>query len=478
MSKLSKLTGQTAIYGVSNIVGRLINYLLTPLYTYFFDASAFGVVTEMYSYVAFLNVIFTLGMETGYFRFANKTGDEEKVYWQCLNILIVVSAVLSIFILLSSYKLADLMGYQGNEKYIQWLALTMALDAVVTIPFARLRFQNAAKKFATFKLINIFVNIFMNLYLLYFVNTSVENVFLANLIASMVTLLLLANSFKNFRFSYDKELTHDLLMYSYPIMIMGLAGMVNEVIDRIMLKYWAPSNLSPDGKLAQLGIYGACYKLSIFMSIAIQSFRYGAEAFFFAEAKDKDAPKTYAMVMHWFVIVCLIIFVAVSLNLDVVKHILRNKEYHKGLSIVPVLLMANLFLGIYYNLSVWFKLSDKTYWGLVFNLTGAGITIIGNTIFMPKYSYFAAAWVTLACYLGMAAISYIIGQRYFRVPYNVIKLTIYITFTFLFTYIVNKVVGGGDFFKFFLKNIFLGAFLVLLYKLELYKLKTLIKFKK
>lgn len=478
MSKLSKLTGQTAIYGVSNIVGRLMNYLLTPLYTAIFAPEDFGIVTEMYSYVAFFNVLFTFGLETGYFRFANKTGDESKTFAQCLSILIIVSLGISFILILSSYKLAPLMGYEGREKYIQLLALTMALDTMVAIPFTRLRFKNEAKKFALIKLANILINIAMNLYLLYFVSKSVENVFLANLIASMITLLMLYQSFNNFKFSYDANFVKELFQYSFPIMLMGLAGMTNEVIDRIMLKHWSPSYLSESEKLAQIGVYGACYKLSIFMTIAVQSFKYGAEAFFFAEAKEKDAAKTYAMVMHWFVIMCLLIFVAISLNLDTVKFILVNPLFHKGLSVVPVLLMANLFLGVYYNLSIWFKLSDKTYWGLVLNLFGATITIVGNIIFMPKYGYMAASWVTLVCYLCMVALSYRIGQGYYKVPYNVIKLSVYITFAFVFTYMVNKLVGGGYFFKFAIKNILLGGFVILLYKLELYKLKKLVKIKK
>lgn len=478
MSKLSKLTGQTAIYGVSNIVGRLMNYLLFPLHAAIFAPEAFGVVTEMYSYVAFFNVLFTLGLETGYFRFANKTGDEEKTFAQCLSILTIVSLGISLLLIFSSYKLAPLMGYEGHEKYIQLLALTMALDTIVAIPFTRLRFKNEAKKFAFIKLANILINIVMNLYLLYFVNKSIENVFLANLIASLATLLMLYKSFYNFKLSYDAHFTKELIQYSYPLMLMGLAGMTNEVIDRIMLKHWSPPHLSENEKLGQVGIYGACYKLSIFMTIAIQSFKYGAEAFFFAEAKEANAPKTYAMVMHWFVIMCLLIFVTVSLNLDTVKFILVNPLYHKGLSVVPILLMANLFLGVYYNLSIWFKLSDKTYWGLVLNLFGATITIVGNIVFMPKYGYVAAAWVTLACYASMVALSYRIGQGYYKVPYNVAKLSIYITFTFVFTYMVNKLVGGEYFFKFVIKNILLGGFVILLYKLELYKLKTLVKIKK
>jgi O-antigen/teichoic acid export membrane protein len=479
MSKLNKLTGQTAIYGISNIVGRLINYLLTPLYTAVFDPANFGIVTEMYSYVAFLNVVFTFGLETGYFRFSNKTGDENKTYWQCLNILIAISVVLCFLFFVGSYRLSELMNYSGHAKYIQFLALTIALDTIVALPFARLRYLNEARKFATFKLINIGVNVVMNLWLLYFVSKSVDNVFLANLVASMVTLLLLSNSFKNFELVYDKNFVKELLRYSFPIMLMGLAGMVNEVIDRIMLKYWAPGNLTETEKLMQLGIYGACYKLSIFMTIAIQSFKYGADAFFFAESKEQDAPKTYAMVMHWFVIVCLILFVGVSLNLDTIKFILRNKLYHVGLPIVPVLLMANLFLGVYYNLSIWFKLSDNTYWGTIFNITGAVITIIGNVIFMPKYGYVAAAWVTLICYFTMAALSYIIGQKYYKVPYNVIKLIFYITFCFVFAYLVNSIVQSDNYFiNLFVKNTFFFVFLLILYKIELFKLKTIINSKK
>lgn len=478
MSKLKALTGQTAIYGVSNIVGRLINYMLTPLYTAVFDAGSFGVVTEMYSYVAFLNVIFTLGLETGYFRFATKLGDEQRVYNQTLSILLAFSIFLSVFFLFFSSNIATSLGYEHHENYIQWLALTIALDTVVAIPFAQLRLKNEAKKFATFKLVNIVINIAMNVYLLYFVSKSVQNVFLSNLVASMVTLLLLHKSFTSFKLSYDQPFIKELITYSFPIMLMGLAGMINEVIDRLMLKYWLPDTMSMEEKLTQLGIYGACYKLSIFMSIAIQSFKYGADAFFFTESNSKDAPKTYALVMHWFVVVCLVIMVGVSLNLDVLKFILRREQYHQGLMIVPILLLANLFLGIYYNLSVWFKMTDKTYWGAFMNLIGAVITLILNIIFIPKYGYWASAWATLICYFSMAALSYYIGQGYFKVPYNVLKLMIYITISFIFTYLVNRLINGSFLVNFVLKNIFLLGFIFVLYKLELYKLKSLVKLKK
>jgi O-antigen/teichoic acid export membrane protein len=448
MSVAKKLASQTAVYGVSSIVGRVLTYLLVPVYTARFEAAEYGIVTALYACVSFLNVLFTYGLETTFFRFANRPGtDRQLLYNRVLSLLLVSSVLFSAVLAWQAGTLLRLLSLpSGQERYAVWLALILGLDAIAAIPFARLRLENKARKFAAIRMANIVLNVALNLFFIivcpdiiageyltvlqpiiasiYDPSIGVGYVFLSNLAASALTILLLAREFSGFRFRLDLPALQPLLIYAYPIMLMGLAGMVNETLDRILLPAWLPEGFYP-GKSSETvaGIYGACYKLSIFMSLVIQAFRYSAEPFFFAQSTEKNSPATFALVLKWFTLCCAFIFVFISVNIeDFAEQFLRRAEYREGIVVVPVLLLANLFLGVYWNLSVWFKLTDKTYYGTYIGGAGAVLTIALNLLLIPVLGYMGCALATLACYFMMAAICWWLGERHFPVPYPVGRL--------------------------------------------------------
>jgi O-antigen/teichoic acid export membrane protein len=456
MSIAKKLASQTAIYGVSSIVGRVLSYLLVPIYTAHFAAAEYGIVTGLYAYVSFLNVVFTYGLETTFFRFANRLGqDRRELYNRTLSLLLLSSVVLTLLLAALARPLLGLLDLPpGHEEYARWVALILGFDAIAALPFARLRLENKARKFAAIRLTNILLYVGLNLFFVvlcpyvmqspssnwlaglrplvaavYNPTLGVGYVFLANLAASALTLLLLWRELLDFRFRWpDLSFLRPLLAYALPLMLMGLAGMVNETLDRILLPRWLPENFYPGlSRLGAVGVYGACYKLSIFMSLVIQAFRYAAEPFFFSQSTEKNSPATFALVLKWFTLCCAFIFVGISLNLNWVGPLfLRRPVYLTGLSVVPILLLANLFLGIYYNLSVWFKLTDKTYYGTYIGAAGAVLTIGLNFVLIPVLGYTGSAWATLACYFLMAALCWWLGERHFPVPYPVGRLLLWL----------------------------------------------------
>ena len=452
MSVLKKLASQTAVYGISSIVGRVLTYLLMPIYTGAFAAAEYGVVTGLYAYVSFLNVVFTYGMESTFFRFANRPGiDRRELYGRVISLLLASTAVLTGLLVLLARPLLELLEIPpGHEQYVTWVALILGLDALTAIPFARLRLENRARKFASIKLAGIVVTVALNLFFivlcpavasgqwlpalrplvawLYDPTMGVGYVFLSNLFASGLTLLLLWRELLDFRFRLSLAFLRPLLAYAYPLMLMGLAGMVNETLDRILLPKWLPDNFYPgQSSLTAVGIYGACYKLSIFMSLVIQAFRYAAEPFFFAQSNEKNSPVMFAMIMKWFTLCCAVIFVGISLNVeDLGPLFLRRPEYLQGLVVVPILLLANLFLGVYYNLSVWFKLTDKTYYGTYIGAGGAVLTIALNFLLIPVLGYLGCALATLACYFMMAMLCWRLGERHFPVPYPALRLGLWL----------------------------------------------------
>ncbi|WP_018479616.1 lipopolysaccharide biosynthesis protein [Pontibacter roseus] len=449
MSIAKKLVGQTAAYGLSSIVGRALNYLLVPVYTRVFLPEEYGIVSYLYAFVAFFNIVYTYGMETAFFRFANRPeADPEAVYNRVLSAILVSTAVFTGILLLFSDSIAHFIGYPEHREYIVWLALVLAIDALVAIPFAWLRHQNKAIKFASIKLSNILITVGANLlflvvfrqiyegeYLqslrplvsfLYNPDFGVGYIFLINLVANALLLPMLWKELRIFRFRLDVEQLKPMLTYAYPLLFMGLAGMVNEVIDRILLERWLPEGFYPGtSNMAAVGIYSACYKLAIFMTLTIQAFRYAAEPFFFSQAQEKDSPQAFAMVMKWFVVFCAFIFIFISANLEVFAHFI-GPEYHDGLMVVPVLLLANLFLGVYYNLTVWFKLTDKTYFGTYISFGGAAVTILFNLLLIPVLGYMGSAIATLICYFGMALVCYLLGNRHYPIPYPVGNITSYV----------------------------------------------------
>jgi O-antigen/teichoic acid export membrane protein len=449
MSIAKKLVGQTAAYGLSSIVGRALNYLLVPIYTRVFLPEEYGIVSYLYAFVAFFNIVYTYGMETAFFRFANRPeADPKAVYNRVLSAILVSSALFTGILLLFSGSIARYIGYPDHEEYIVWLALVLAIDAIVAIPFAWLRHQNKAIKFASIKLSNILITVGANLlflvlfrhiyegkYLqelrplvsyLYDPDFGVGYIFLINLAANALLLPMLWRELRIFRFRLDVAQLKPMLQYAYPLLFMGLAGMVNEVIDRILLERWLPENFYPGtSNMAAVGIYSACYKLAIFMTLTIQAFRYAAEPFFFSQAQDKDSPKAFATVMKWFVIFCAFIFLFISANLEDFAFFI-GPQYWDGLMVVPVLLLANLFLGVYYNLTVWFKLTDKTRFGTYISFGGAAITILFNLLLIPVLGYMGSAIATLICYFSMSLVCYLLGNRHYPIPYPVKTIVGYI----------------------------------------------------
>ncbi len=430
MSQIKKLAGQTAIYGLSSIVGRLLNYLLVPLYTRIFVPEAYGVVSEFYAYVTFLIVLYTYGMETAYFQFSNKNDDDNTVYSNSFSTLVISSVILSSLLIIFSQWIANFLGYADHPEYIVWFSLILAFDAITALPFAKLRQENNAKKFALIKIVNISSNIGLNLFFLAFLPHITNNnsfgvlynpaigvgyVFISNLISSLITLLFFYRDFKLFRLNINRELMSNMLVYAFPLLIAGFAGMINETLDRAILKYLVADKSTA---LHQLGVYSACYKLSIIMTLFVQTYRYAAEPFFFSQQSKKNNKRLYATIMNYFVFVCSLIFLGVMLYMNIAKYFIGEK-FHEGLQVVPVLLFANLFLGVYLNLSMWYKLSGQTKYGAWFSIVGAAITIILNFILIPVMGYMGAAWATFICYGAMMFISYIYGQKHYPIPYNI-----------------------------------------------------------
>ena len=447
---LKKLAGQTAVYGLTSIVGRLLNYLLVPLYTYTFQTGEYGLVIEMYGYVGFFIVLFTYGMETAFFRYVKDSEKPDRVYSTSMISLLFSSIVLVTLLSLFSQPLANLIQHPGHREYIVWFALILGFDALAAIPFAYLRYKEKPVHFALIKTVFLLISIGLNIFFIvlcpawierlpfiqyiYNPNIGVGYIFISNLIASAVTLFLLLPEILKMKPVFDVALWKKMIWYALPLIIVGFSGSINELFDRAFLKYLLPYDM--DTNMSQLGIYGACYKLSILITLFVQAFRYAGEPFFFAQSREKNAQEVYAIVMKYFVAFLALIFLGVLLFLDIIKYFIHS-NYHEGLNVVPILLMANLFLGIHYNLAIWYKLSDLTKLGAYIALFGAIITIVLNIILVPVMSYTGAAWATLICYFAMIALSYFWCQKYYPIPYD-LKAIFFYLFLALVLYFVHQ----------------------------------------
>ncbi|GAB3765846.1 oligosaccharide flippase family protein [Spirosoma pomorum] len=442
MSTFKKLASDTALYGISTILGRMLNFVLVPLQTYVFtrpEKMASNV--ELYSWVAILLTVYTLGLETAFFRFAARRPDDRlQVFSETLSIVSVVSLFFTSLIIVLTPQLVDWMGYPGQELSVIWIALLVAIDAIMAIPFARLRVENKARRFVQAKITNIVMVVLLNVFflvfcrdvyngkyltflkpvidLIYYPSIGPGYIILANLIGNLTYFVLLRDAFTGFTFRLKPAEVRVMLVYAFPLMLTSLAGLVNSMTDRLFLQYWLPDGFYP-GLTSKdaLGIYGNCLKLSVFMALVIQSFKFAADPFFFSRAEDKNSPKLLADVTKWFIIACVLIWVTVSLNLDVVG-LLVSKPYRPGLSIVPLLLLANLFLGVYYNISFWFKLSDKTQFGTLITVIGAAVTIGLNILLIPIMGYMGCAVAFLTSSFVMMALCYVLGEKYYPVPYH------------------------------------------------------------
>ncbi len=441
MSILKKLAGDTAIYGLSSILGRLINYLLVPFYTRLFPETEYGIISDLYAWTAMVMVIYLFRMETSFFRFYNKKEVGIKAYPTAMISVVTEALLFSGLMILFSDQVASWLQYPGKGIYITVFASILALDAISEIPYAKLRADSRPMRFAIVRLTNIFVNVLSNLFFLlllpwilqthssgalhdfaqaiYRPDFGIGYVFVSNLLASLTTLIMLLPEILKTKWKIDVQLWKQMLLYSAPLVIAGLAGIINEVIDRTLLKTHLVGSLSEN--LKQVGIYSANYKIATLLALFTQAYRYAAEPFFFAQAEDKNAPHVYAKSTFFFFLASSVGVIFIGSWLDIIILIL-GKGYREGLGIIPIILFANLFLGIFYNMAIWYKIKDKTYVGAIVGIIGALITLALNWILIPKIGYFASAWATLACYVTMVIIVWAWGQKVYPIPYPIRKM--------------------------------------------------------
>ena len=438
-NRLGSLAKQTAIYGLSSIIGRFLNYLLVPLYTYKIAASSggYGIVTNLYAYTALLLVILTFGMETTFFRFSNKKGvDPNKAFSTSGLAVGIVALVFVVLVSLLLKPIAGALDYADHPEYVEIMAIIVALDAFQAILFSRLRYENKAVKFATLKLLFIVLNIGMNLFIFlvapglkeshpalmdwYEDCYQVRYIFIVNLICTSLITLGFITEIKKLRGGIDRNLLKQMLRYTWPLLLLGLAGILNQVADKICYRFIVPGQ---EGEV-QLGIYGACVKIAMIMAMITQAFRYAYEPFVFGGKRDNADKEAQAKVMKYFIIFTLLAFLAVVMYMPILKHIIKA-DYWEGLRVVPIVMMAEIFMGIYFNLSFWYKLIDQTWWGAVFSGIGCAVLLAINFIFVPKYGYIACAWGGFAGYGTCMVLSYFVGQKKAPIPYDLKSAFIY-----------------------------------------------------
>jgi O-antigen/teichoic acid export membrane protein len=487
VNPLKQLAGQTAIYGLGTIVPRLLNYLLVPFYTRIMLQSEYGIVTELYAYMAFFLVLLLYGMETTFFRYAEKEQQPEKVYATSLLSILGTSVLFILLVMVFSDNFAMALSYDDKPVYIVLAALIVSIDAFTAIQFAYLRQQNRSIRFSAIKVTVVTLNILLNLYFIWFCEMvyeknpdspwlflfepgyRVEYVLISNLVASLSGILILLPTLFKTRITFDFNLLRRMLVYAFPLLIVGITGMINEVSDKIIFKFLVrvPENTADPQNyiLAQLGVYGANFKLAVLMTIFIQMFRYAAEPFFFAQAKELNAKQVYADVMKYFVIFGLLIFLGVMLFLDVFKHFI-GPEYWEGLHIVPIVLIANLFLGIFFNLSVWYKLNDLTRYGAMIAIGGSVITIGMNILLVPHLSYLGSALGHLGCYMFMMVVSYFIGRKFYPVPYDLRRISVYFVLALMLFLVFPIVSPAAPLARIMLSALLFIVFIAVVFYLE------------
>jgi len=471
MSFLKKLAGQSAIYGLSSVVPRLLNYFLIVIHSRVFLPEQYGIVTEIYAYLGFLLVLLTFGFETGYFRFASSNKTNESIFSTSFITLLTVNISFLLIVLFFSNSIGNLIGYHGNPEYIIIAASIIALDCIAAIPFARLRQLNRPLVFSSIKIISVLINVFFNIFFLkicpsvpylkqnvYNPENIITYVFLSNLFASLFSAGSVVFLSRNEKWKFSFNTLKTLLVYSIPLLISGIGGTTNETFDRIFIKYLVPEESNP---LYQLGIYGANVKLAVLMVLFIQMYRYAAEPFFFKSAHDNSSRTVYSITTKYFLAFTLLIFLGVGLFTDIFKYLVGS-DFRNGLEVVPILLMANVFYGLFFNLSIWYKLANKTLYGILFTFVGALVTILVNMLLTPNIGFFGAAWARLLCYIVMCVLCIFIGQKFFFIPYDLKGM--------LVTLIVALLVfAAGNYFTFanytlsFLYRIFLISIYILFF---------------
>ena len=426
MGKLQTIAKDTAIYGLSSIIGRFLNYLLVPLYTAQLSAASggYGVITNMYAYVALILVILTFGMETTYFRFTNKTHTDSQVVYSTTLIRVgTVSALFAALVIIFITPISSLMGYGDHPEYVWVMAVTVAIDAFLCIPFAHLRQQKKAIKFASLKLLNIVVSILLNvIYFAWMDGKDVGYAFYINLVCTAMLALCLFTEYTGFRWKLDTKLLRTMLSYTWPILVFGIAGILNQTADKMLFPYMYEGS----DMLEQLGIYGACSKIAMIMAMITQAFRFAYEPIVFSGVKEKGQHEMYEQAMKYFIIFTLLAFLMVVGYLDILKYIIRRPEYWVGLKVVPIVMAAEIMMGIYFNLSFWYKIIDKTIWGAWFSGIGCLVLLAVNYFFVPKYGYMACAWGGVAGYGVAMVTSYFVGQKYYPLNYPLKDIALYV----------------------------------------------------
>lgn len=508
MSVFKKFAGQTAVYGVSTIISRLFNFILTPILTKVFPPKIYGVFTIMYGYASIINAILIFGMETTFFRFLNKNEDQKQPVYNNTFICVGFFAVLFLFSCFTfSHQIAEfiyskphatpkeyqlyLANFSSYQLYVKCFAFLLFFDAVCTIPFAKLRADGKPFRYSLIKFVSIGTFVAVTLFLVlgipaiikyqlplyswftnWYQNGWIGYVFIANLISSSVTALLLLPEFLQIRFKFDKGLFAKMFAYSWPIVVANISFIINENLDKILLGKFLPAGISE----IQVGIYGAVCKIAVFLSIFNTAFRLGAEPFFFSHAKNENAKQTYATILHYFVIALVLIFLGLVANIEVLKHFISGHDakttalYWSGVPAIPMLLFGYVCLGIYMNLSIWYRLSDQTRFGLYISAIGAIFTIVANIVLIPKFGYMGSAWVSMMAYLIMMVVSYVLGQKHYPIPYNLKRILLYVLSSLVLVWLSFWV---------FHRNIYIGNALVLgfmgfIYYLERASLKQIL----
>ena len=483
MSNLKSLAKDTAIYGMSSILGKFLNYLLVPLYTASFsvESGGYGVVTNIYAVVALLQVLLIYGMETGFFRFANKKEENENTVYSSILISIGSTSLLFVFLTLVFLgPLSSWFGYAEHPEYLGIMAVVVAIDAFLSIPFAYLRHKKRPIKFAGIKLFSIIFGILLNLFFLllcpwlhthypetiswfYDPSYGVGYVFIANFITTFIQIFFFIPELRGFPYTYDRLLMKRIFRYSFPLLILGLVGILNQTVDKILFPFLYPDK---DGAMAQLGIYGATTKIAMVMAMFTQAFRFAYEPFVFSKSKDTDQRMVYARVMKFFVIFALLAFLAVIFYLDILRYIIKP-DYWVGLNVVPVVMGAELFMGIYFNLSFWYKLIDETRWGAYFSLIGCVVIILLNVLFVPIYGYWACAWAGFAGYAIITVLSYVVGQKKYPINYDLKGIGIYVLLALALLGISLLVVPSNIILRILFRTLLLFIFIAYTIKMDL-----------
>lgn len=446
MANMKTLAKDTAIYGLSSIVARFINYLLVPIQTARFAASGgeYGVITNVYAYVSILIILLTFGMETTFFRFMNREGEQpERIYSTTLRMLAFTSLASIVVVLILLQPIAAAIGYADHPEYVAVMYTTVAIDAFMAIPFAYLRYQHRPVKFATLKIVNILLNITLNLLYLIVLPSlklnlfgiydeqftlDVAFVFYINLVCTLITLLMLWKELRGIRFGFDGAACRRMLGYTWPLLVMGVAGQLNQAASQILFPYLYDGSV--EEARAQLGIYGACIKIAMIMVMITQAFRFAYEPFVFGKSKDKDNRETYALAMKYYIIFTLLAFLCVMGYIDVLKFII-GESYWEGLRVVPIVMAAEIMFGVFFNLSFWYKLTDRTIWGAYFSGIGAVVLITVDVLFISRFSYMACAWAGFAAYATSMLLSYFIGQHYYKINYPMKDISLYVVLAYV-----------------------------------------------